>query len=276
MNNKKSNIVQKIEEASVFATANNLPIQNSSSLHEFEAKLKNPEFKSVAIDCLADQPEIRATSGNQPKMLKKVLTKIMERDMISHFSWTGKSTSGKKMSFRSLEGIRDLLYKTVNKIDVNFTPAIAENYLKTKILRYANDYKREKKNNANNIKVELISFSDDSMHVDTDIIEVENDHSPLFSTDIKLNSALEQLPLRVSYQPVREHSQLIQKRVQNDDSINRNYHGLLNQHSEALRREKLRSMYVMTAHGSQQQQKSILNANMASRAETMVSLALHK
>lgn len=80
-----------------------------------------------------------AVIGNQPKLLKKALAEIMDRDLIAQFSWTGKSLDGKKISFKKFENIRNLLYDAVKKIDVNYTRQLAENHLKNKILRYANE-----------------------------------------------------------------------------------------------------------------------------------------
>lgn len=64
----------------------------------------------------------------------------MVPDFITKFSWTGKTIPGeRKLSFKSYENITDLLYKTVKKVDINYTENIAEDHLKYKILRYANE-----------------------------------------------------------------------------------------------------------------------------------------
>lgn len=46
---EKSNLVQKIEDSSVFITANNLPIQDVTSLNTFESNLKKEEFRKLAV-----------------------------------------------------------------------------------------------------------------------------------------------------------------------------------------------------------------------------------
>lgn len=46
---QKSNLVNKIEEANVFITANNLPIQERKHLEAFESNLKNVQFKNIAV-----------------------------------------------------------------------------------------------------------------------------------------------------------------------------------------------------------------------------------
>lgn len=95
-------------------------------------------FFCLQIECLSNRPNVTAVIGNQPKILKKVLAELMDRDLIAQCNWTGNSKSV-KTSFKKLGNIRNLLYDTVKKIDVNYTPTLAENHLKNKILRYANE-----------------------------------------------------------------------------------------------------------------------------------------
>ncbi|XP_031625088.1 uncharacterized protein LOC116348694 [Contarinia nasturtii] len=164
MINQKSSLVKKIEDAKMFTTANNLPIQNANQLDKFEENLKEEKFKELAVNCLANIPDVKGNIGNQPKILKKLLLEIMDKSLIAQFSWTGKSSNGKKKSFKNLINVKDLLYKCVNRIDVNFTEILAENYLKNKILKYASDYKREKKSDIIRLP-ELINLSDSKVNL---------------------------------------------------------------------------------------------------------------
>lgn len=63
----------------------------------------------------------------------------MDRELITKFSWSGKSSDGKKLAFKGLKNVMNMLYETVKAIDVNYTSDQFELNLKNKILRYASE-----------------------------------------------------------------------------------------------------------------------------------------
>lgn len=92
----------------------------------------------LQINVLSCFPGVKQTKGNQPKLLKKIVGCIMDRDFLAKFSFTGKLAKGqRKISFQNQKNIMALLYPIASKIDKTFEEEDVSGYLKDKILRYA-------------------------------------------------------------------------------------------------------------------------------------------
>lgn len=85
--------------------------------------------------------DVRSVVGNQPKMLWLLIYKVIDRQFLSKFSWTGNSSAGKpqKHGMKHFPNITETLHLILKEIDVNYTHDHFIKYLKTKVLKYAAD-----------------------------------------------------------------------------------------------------------------------------------------
>lgn len=83
---------------------------------------------------------MRSAIGNQAKMSKQLLYRIINRAFLTMFTWTGKSsTKQTKLAFRDLKNIVQLLHDIVSDIDNSYSYVAFLNHLKNKILKYAHE-----------------------------------------------------------------------------------------------------------------------------------------
>lgn len=79
--------------------------------------------------------------GNQAKMTKILVYKLIDRPLLAEFTWTGKSIRDKtKMAFKDLANIIELLHATLSAIDINYSRSTFIDHLKNKTLKYAYEY----------------------------------------------------------------------------------------------------------------------------------------
>lgn len=109
--------------------------------------MNNNQSSFAQISRLKNIQEVKAAFGNQAKMLKLLTFRIIDRDFISMFNWTGKSASGDpKEPFKNLTNITMLLHGILTILDSNYSYEAFEDNLKKKILKHAKGFEKKKKN----------------------------------------------------------------------------------------------------------------------------------
>lgn len=91
---------------------------------------------------------INGDSGDResPKVIKSVFNAILDKQVRSRFTWTGKSINGeKKIPFRDYKEIIGLLFNVVRRANNKYTMVKCEEDLTTRILKYAAAKKKDNK-----------------------------------------------------------------------------------------------------------------------------------
>lgn len=92
----------------------------------------------LQLEKLKNIPEVRAAIGNQAKMSKQLLYKVIDRAFLTMFTWTGKSSAKQtKLALKDSPNIIQLLHGIVSDIDNSYSYATFLSHLKNKILKYA-------------------------------------------------------------------------------------------------------------------------------------------
>lgn len=84
-------------------------------------------------------------SGNTVKLVKNVLLSIIDREFISSFTYTGKTSSKQKKKFalKDLDNIIKLIYAVVSKLIGKYDYSSFEDHLINKVIKHAYTYSSE-------------------------------------------------------------------------------------------------------------------------------------
>lgn len=100
------------------------------------------------IECISGSADFHP--GNQliydhTKLLKKIVPKFFDPELLAEYTWTGKTKEGKKLKFEKKERIVKLLYGISKRINSNYPYSSFKWNLVNKVLKYAYEGKKEKK-----------------------------------------------------------------------------------------------------------------------------------
>lgn len=71
------------------------------------------------------------------KIVKSVVLATISQELLSEFTWTGKSNKGEKKAFNSKKAIIEMLYNVIRAYDATYTRSTCTHDLKYKIFKYA-------------------------------------------------------------------------------------------------------------------------------------------
>lgn len=114
-----------------------LPLKTCAEINQFELKLKGDEYRTKLITFLC---VLNGESGTKKgsKIIKQLFDAIIDGEIKTSFSWTGKSATGKnKIAFSEYKEIINLIYAVVRHADGQYTMNDCEHDLTYKVLKYA-------------------------------------------------------------------------------------------------------------------------------------------
>ncbi|XP_031625628.1 uncharacterized protein LOC116342259 [Contarinia nasturtii] len=145
--NRSGNMFQPMHEQNqIFLKTIGLPFEEDSKFELFEQRLADSKFQKSVVDAFSTipDPENIFQSSSTDKILKKFIYAIMSKELLSYYTWTGKTRKGseKKKSFQDLVHINKLLHDLVLTKDSRFNLQIMEKVMVSKVLKYAYTYRK--------------------------------------------------------------------------------------------------------------------------------------
>lgn len=113
-----------------------LPLATCVEINEFEKKLRNDAYRAKIISLLI---VINGESGDKKgeKIIKQIFDAIIDVEIKTQFTWTGKSAMGKtKLAFSEYKEIINLIYAVVRRADSQYTKSECEHDLTYRVLKY--------------------------------------------------------------------------------------------------------------------------------------------